>query len=70
MRAVLVWIVLVLAIAPADASRLSKLTRPPAWVCALVRAQLSMYSSRAEAEQAALARGYSRQDIARAKLCL
>lgn len=69
MRALALVVILAAAIAaPGDALAISK---PPAWVCALVRQQLAAFGgNRIEAIKAARARGYSAADIARAKLCV
>ncbi len=45
------------------------LVRPPAWVCLLVRQEAQRFPTRAAAIRAAQERGYTAEEIARAKLC-
>ncbi len=46
-----------------------RLEKPPLWACLLIRQEAQRFESRTAAIRAAQERGYTAEDIARAKLC-
>jgi hypothetical protein len=73
MRGAIIAIVILAAAvttAAADTQEV-KSKRPPEWVCALVRQTLAQFGgNRNAAIKAARERGYTSEDIRRARLCL
>lgn len=61
--------VMILSAAWAHAPARDKVLRPPAWACLLIRQEAMRFDSREAAIRAARDRGYTAEDIARAKLC-